>query len=571
MRKGSYMDVRLLAALTGLLVLAVGFSMLSLYREAQRQQMQTTTVMARTRQIMMVRADALFQSMTEEVMQESHALMARAELDTLVVVERWRALLAARWPVLGVSLADGHGNEITLQREGNGAVLRTRTVSPQRIRSTEQVVPAALDAVITAPAVLIPPLPDPRTEVWISRAMENHRDVPIWSQGPRTPEGMPGLRVSFRLRRTSGPARDRIISIHMAVDRSVWLATNALQQNTVTYFLMTDEGKLFNRMARGHWSEPVIQQAVSTWKQEQHRGQFPVVVDGRKYWFQASPYDLNGGSLQLATLIPADLADMRSRPERTALLTHLVFFLGGLALCGWLWMRRGQEIERLKRQERRTRSQELRLVKALGEREVLNREVHHRVKNNLQIVSSLLNLQATRLAEGMVREEFLRGKVRIDAMALVHHKLYELKDLREVDLDLFLRGLMQALSDMYVPLSLTVSHEVQTDGIKADQDTAITLGLILCELAGNGYQHAFPYATGGHIDVSVRMVEGDLHRLVVKDNGRGIDRTKAGGSAQLGLEIVEALADQLDGSFHSSVGTGTTLEVLFRMRPVRAM
>jgi len=187
------------------------------------------------------------------------------------------------------------------------------------------------------------------------------------------------------------------------------------------------------------------------------------------------------------------------------------------------------------------------------------------VKNNLQVVSSLLNLQASRLEEGPVRQEFLRGKRRIDTIALVHHKLYGSDDLRNVDLMSFFGGLVDALKEMHKPGSKAVSHVIQVDGLKADQDTAIELGIILCELVSNAYQHAFPHATGGHIDIGLHQVEGGLYRLVVKNNGKNLPTDYKAGAGKLGLEIVDALASQLDGSFHIRTNGSLTFEVLFRM------
>jgi len=160
----------------------------------------------------------------------------------------------------------------------------------------------------------------------------------------------------------------------------------------------------------------------------------------------------------------------------------------------------------------------------------------------------------------------MRGKQRIDTIALVHHKLYELQDLRNVQLQLFFTNLITSLAEMHKPESNAVSYEVATFGLKADQDTAIELGIIACELVSNTYQHAFPYATGGHVDIQITNVEGDLYRLVVKDNGRGLSEDQRQGPGKLGLEIVEAMADQLDGSFHVRTNGGVTFEVLFRMQ-----
>ncbi|MBK7946429.1 MAG: sensor histidine kinase [Flavobacteriales bacterium] len=228
---------------------------------------------------------------------------------------------------------------------------------------------------------------------------------------------------------------------------------------------------------------------------------------------------------------------------------------------------------------KRTRTRQLLLVKqlehrldkAMGERDVLSREVHHRVKNNLQVVSSLLNLQASSLNDNTVREEFLRGKRRIDTIALVHHRLYDHPDMRSIDLRAFLQQLTTSIADLQGGQRRTVSIGVECNGLKADQDTAIELGIIVCELVTNAYQHAFPHATGGHINVAVERVEGDLHRLVVSNNGVAADRATLSGPGKLGLEIVEALSEQLDGSLHVRTEGSPAFEILFRMkRPASA-
>jgi two-component sensor histidine kinase len=220
--------------------------------------------------------------------------------------------------------------------------------------------------------------------------------------------------------------------------------------------------------------------------------------------------------------------------------------------------------KRVRRQERRSSVQARDLAQALGEREVLDREVHHRVKNNLQVVSSLLNLQSQRIKGEDVRAEFERGKRRIDAMALVHHKLYRQQDLSSVDLHMFMDDLAKAVSAMYEPGSRSVSHHVETNGLRADADTSIQLGMILCELLGNCFLHAFPHETVGHVEIRIRKMDEAVYVLTVKDNGNGMDED-TGPRAHLGLEIVAALADQLDGEMRIVNDEGTTVEVTFRM------
>jgi two-component sensor histidine kinase len=228
-------------------------------------------------------------------------------------------------------------------------------------------------------------------------------------------------------------------------------------------------------------------------------------------------------------------------------------------------------VEQVKRQEKRSRTQQRKLVRALGEREVLDREVHHRVKNNLQVVSSLLNLQAKRIHDPAAQQEFLRGKRRIDSMALVHHKLYTQRDLSALDLRAFLSQLAAAVSAMHEPASRTISHAVETHDIKADADTAIQLGMITCELLSNSFQHAFPYVTGGHVDIEVMELSGGLYRLSISDNGLGMDLVAPRREDALGLEIAEALADQIDGKLEVFSDKGTRVEITFRMQGIGAL
>jgi two-component sensor histidine kinase len=201
----------------------------------------------------------------------------------------------------------------------------------------------------------------------------------------------------------------------------------------------------------------------------------------------------------------------------------------------------------------------------VGQREALDREVHHRVKNNLQVVSSLLNLQAARIADGPVRHEFMRGKYRIDNMALVHRCLYDQQDLLTVDLQTFFGQLVRALRDRHTPASDRVSVAMDCGGVPADPDTAIELGLIVCELVANCFEHAFPYATGGHVELTVRPLEGPLHRMTVQDNGLGMNQSQAQRAAHMGLEVVEALAQQLEGTFTLRSELGVRCDVVFRM------
>lgn len=480
----------------------------------------------------------------------------------------WRSLLAVQGGIRSARWADEMGNELALIYFDSVPVLR-ETVQGREPRT--RLIPLELTADTSSLQAqrhkVDRPTHDPRTEAWYAKALEDARDAPVWHLQRSDQGASPVWQVAYLIRSRSTQGAFRVLMVELDPAHMHWVSSYDLPSDRMGALLLGDEGLVLDRSLPPQDSllGQAMEQALDQWKGGQLRGSFPVQMEGRSYTALVSPYALHGHQLQTLAVMDTGpelalfLRERRSLIVLALLTSAMVVLMVMIAVR----VREAEQLER--RREQQSRSQELRLAKALGEREVLNREVHHRVKNNLQVVSSLLNLQASGLEDGPVRTEFLRGKQRIDTIALVHHKLYALKDLREVDLQRFLEDLSMALSDMYSNVSRTVSHEVKTHGLKCDQDTAIGLGIILCELMSNAYRHAFPFATGGHIDVEVMKVEGDLHRMVVKDNGKGSSTDLTKRTSGLGLEIVEAMAEQLDGSFHPRNGKGCTCEVLFRM------
>jgi two-component sensor histidine kinase len=414
---------------------------------------------------------------------------------------------------------------------------------------------------------------DPRTSIWFSKALESARREPVWSLRDIDQADRTGLFVSHLIRGRTEHSPFRILVFHVDIGLSPWVDVRSSPLHQFGAMLLDDAGRMLN-IPDERKPPHVIgaeQAAVEAWKARQTSSPFPIDHADRQFRAMITAYFLNGLTLYAGTLMDVDMIAKWTDTERRGIMVAATLLMLIIFLLAWMWIRRKRQVESIRRQEKYSRSQERKLAKALGEREVLNREVHHRVKNNLQVVSSLLNLQANRQEDAAVRTEFMRGKQRIDIIALVHHKLYGMQDLRRVDLKLFFSALIEQLGTMYAPMSRTISYELDTGKLRADQDTAIELGIILCELVSNCYQHAFPYATGGHIDISVQAVEGDLYRLLVKDNGKGLAESYADGPGKLGLEIVDALAGQLDGSFHTRTNGGTTFEILFRMKPASVL
>jgi two-component sensor histidine kinase len=233
----------------------------------------------------------------------------------------------------------------------------------------------------------------------------------------------------------------------------------------------------------------------------------------------------------------------------------------------WLWSEHLRSVHQLRdlsrfleaRVEERTRD----LVAAVGEKEALLKEIHHRVKNNLQVISSMLNLQARRLHGSELASTFEQSQQRIHTIALVHERLYQSRDLSNIGLDEYLKSLVANI--MYAQNASGRGIIATTDiaGIRLPIQRAIPCGLIVNELITNAVKHAFPGARGGTIRISMRTV-GDQIELAIADDGvglpPGLDPKQ---SDTLGLDLVYAFAEQLDTELDVRTGRGASFTLRF--------
>jgi two-component sensor histidine kinase len=199
---------------------------------------------------------------------------------------------------------------------------------------------------------------------------------------------------------------------------------------------------------------------------------------------------------------------------------------------------------------------------SLREKDVLLKEIHHRVKNNLQVISSLLNLQSGAITEPAVLAMFSESQNRIKSMALIHEKLYQSKDLAQIDFTEYVRNLTNHLYRSYAVNVNLIKLNFDVENIHLNIDTAIPCGLLLHELVSNALKYAFPNGQKGEIGVRLFRQEGDRLVLLVKDNGVGLPKDlDVKNSKSLGLKLVHILAQQLQGdlNYHSESGTEFSL------------
>ena len=216
--------------------------------------------------------------------------------------------------------------------------------------------------------------------------------------------------------------------------------------------------------------------------------------------------------------------------------------------------------------ERKVAERTAQLEDALREKEVLLREVHHRVKNNLQVISSLLNLQLSSEPAESTRRGLRESQNRILSMALVHQLLYRSKDFPRIDVGDYLRDLVAQVVGAYNVGPERGTTEVTAPTVPLDLDRAIPCGLIVNELVANALEHAFPPPRTG--SVRVRLEEHERHlELTIADDGIGMTAPFAEDTSTFGLRIVKTLALQLDGKVERIPATGTVIRVTFPRAP----
>jgi PAS domain S-box-containing protein len=210
------------------------------------------------------------------------------------------------------------------------------------------------------------------------------------------------------------------------------------------------------------------------------------------------------------------------------------------------------------------RQMEERLQASLNEKEVLLREIHHRVKNNLQIVSSLLDLQAESLTDPQVRTIFEESQQRIQAMALIHESLYQSDDLAHIDAAQYINRLCARLGQAYAPLTERVAVKVQAEAVWLEVQTAIACGLILQELLSNGFKHAFSDGQSGEIQITLQVTPDQQAILTVRDTGVGFPESLDFRTTDsLGLQLVCLLTEQLAGTISLERREGTVWTLTF--------
>jgi PAS domain S-box-containing protein len=213
---------------------------------------------------------------------------------------------------------------------------------------------------------------------------------------------------------------------------------------------------------------------------------------------------------------------------------------------------------------------ETQLQTSLEEKNVLLKEIHHRVKNNLQTISSLLKLQATKVQDAGVIEALRESQNRVIAMALVHEKLYQSPSLARINVADYLNNLIEEIINSYGAGTRHIQLQVEVATIELEIDTIIPCGLIINELLSNALTHAFPGDRSGTIHIQFTQSSKNHYLLTVSDNGIGVPETiNFQNTTSLGLQLVFLLTQQLQGNVELERENGTTFTIQFDRQPTQ--
>jgi len=208
---------------------------------------------------------------------------------------------------------------------------------------------------------------------------------------------------------------------------------------------------------------------------------------------------------------------------------------------------------------------EEKLRHALSEKELLIKEIHHRVKNNLQLISSILYIKMSDMEESSAREFLQDTRYKIRSIALIHERLLQSESVDQVDVSDYLTRLVQDIEASQFRAELRIRYQLEIETHLLNLDIAIHCGLIINELLTNSIKHAFRGQTQGTIFISLTRV-GDEFTLVVSDNGSGLPENIAPGkSGSFGMQLIDIFIRQLEGTVQIDRTTGTRFTVVFQL------
>lgn len=264
--------------------------------------------------------------------------------------------------------------------------------------------------------------------------------------------------------------------------------------------------------------------------------------------------------LQTQRLSLAKQSEEILKKEKANIVYSIIVFILGGSLLIFLWFNK-----KIKSKKEEIEAQKKLVDDSLKEKEILLKEIHHRVKNNLQVVSSLLIKQGVVSNNEEVKKLMEDGQNRIKSMAMVHQLLYQTEDHRNLNLKEYTKFLVSSISSSNHFQGMDISTEIKMDDIYVHIDIAVPYGLILNELLSNSFEHGFSYGDSGRITILLVNEDRNKLKLIISDTGKGIpEDIEQQMKNSMGINLVKGLAWQLRGSLgYKKTANGSKFEVTF--------
>ena len=271
---------------------------------------------------------------------------------------------------------------------------------------------------------------------------------------------------------------------------------------------------------------------------------------------------LKENELQL-DIIKKDNELVRSKEERIwyiALMIIGAVILGLLYRNYWLKQKTNQQLENL---NGKLAIKNTELDKRNAENELLLKEIHHRVKNNLEVVSSLLALQSAKIDDPEIQDAMLASQNRVQSMGILHQKLYQSEHLAFIEMKNYFQNLCENILDSYNETE-RIKVDIDMKEVELDVDTAVPVGLIVNELLTNSLKYAFPNGEKGSIKLSLENLDKDNLSLKISDNGIGKSLNTQAKGTGFGTQLVDLLTRQIEGNLVQEIYNGTTISINFK-------
>lgn len=263
-------------------------------------------------------------------------------------------------------------------------------------------------------------------------------------------------------------------------------------------------------------------------------------------------------------LTKAEATSERHRANQQLLLVGVIMMLVILGIVTISLINRRKAARKLAAQYHQIEHQKEIIAESLSAKETLLKEIHHRVKNNIQLISGLLELQAVKSGNENVREMIEETQSRVHSMALIHQQLYQSDNLGKIDFREYVTKLTHDIAVAFTDERKQIDIQLDLSKSSLDINTAVPLGLIINELVVNSFKHGFIGREKGRIDIILLPLDGDVFELIVVDDGVGLPKDFEGFKADsLGLRLVRGLTRQLGGEYSFKNGNGTRFIIRF--------